>query len=125
MVDFTKLGSKSNRTTLINPRDIFQGLPRPKGVGDLYVSQAEVLDSWFAKRNERRDAVVKQPTGRGKSLIGLLVATSILNERKRPVLFLWTTRQLVSQVGMGAGKFGISVKAYLDGKGQRLPREFI
>ena len=58
---------------LINPREIFNALPKSPGINDLYASQAEVLDTWFARRTEK-DFVVKLHTGGGKTLVALLMA---------------------------------------------------
>lgn len=125
MVDFTKLEAPTVVRPPTSPRDIFQQLPRPKGVGDLYVSQAEVLDRWSTLRSKRRDTIVKQPTGGGKTLIGLLIAQSLLNETQMPILYLAPTRQLVKQILSEAERFGIEVVEYLGGQGGGLPREFL
>jgi hypothetical protein len=48
MVDFKKLREAKAKPKPKNPRDIFNALPKPPGINDLYASQAEVLDAWFA-----------------------------------------------------------------------------
>ena len=68
MVDFKKLRESKAKPKPINPREIFNALPKPPGINDLYASQAEVLDNWFARRNEQ-DVVVKLHTGGGKTLV--------------------------------------------------------
>jgi replicative superfamily II helicase len=79
MVDFGKLAASKGKTNPVNPRDIFNALPKPPGINDLYASQAEVLDAWFPRRQER-DIVVKLHTGGGKTLVALLMAQSVMNE---------------------------------------------
>ena len=81
MVDFEKLRTKK-KTKAIEPSEIFRRLPKPPGINDLYTSQAEVLQTWFACRKER-DIVLKLHTGSGKTLVGLLVVQSTLRATER------------------------------------------
>ncbi len=121
MVDFKKLREAKAKPKPINPRDIFNALPKPPGINDLYVSQAEVLKAWFARRNDV-DIVVKLHTGGGKTLVALLMAQSVMNETGEPVLFLAPTNQLVEQVLAKSKEYGISAVPYT--KGQPLSAEF-
>ena len=121
MVDFKKLRESKAKPKPINPRDIFNALPKPPGINDLYASQAEVLDSWFNRRNDK-DIVVKLHTGGGKTLVALLMAQSVMNQFKEPVLYLAPTNQLVEQVLTKSYEYGISALAYT--KGQALPADF-
>jgi len=114
MVDFGKLRTQKKRVTPIEPLEIFRRLPKPTGMNDLYTSQAEVLESWFDRRTER-DVVVKLHTGGGKTLVGLLMAQSTVNELKEPVLYLAPTRQLVSQTLEKAKALGIDAVPYQPG----------
>lgn len=114
MVDFGKLRTQKKKTTPIEPLEIFRRLPKPPGINDLYTSQAEVLDAWFRRRTER-DTVVKLHTGGGKTLVGLLMAQSTLNEGNEPVLYLAPNRQLVSQTLDKAKALGIAAVAYETG----------
>jgi hypothetical protein len=75
MVDFKKLREAKAKPKPVNPRDIFNALPKPPGINYLYASQAEALDSWFARRIDK-DVVVKLHTGGGKTLVALLMAHS-------------------------------------------------
>jgi superfamily II DNA or RNA helicase len=97
MVDFKKLREGKAKPLPRKPREIFNALPKPPGINDLYASQAEVLDAWYPRRNEK-DVVVKLHTGGGKTLVALLMAQSIMNETGEPVLYLAPTNQLVGQV---------------------------
>lgn len=121
MVDFKKLREAKAKPKPINPRDIFNALPKPQGINDLYASQAEVLDAWFARRNDD-DIVVKLHTGGGKTLVALLMAQSVMNETGEPVLYLAPTNQLVEQVLAKSKEYGISAVPYT--KGQPLSAEF-
>jgi replicative superfamily II helicase len=82
MVDFKKLRESKSKPKPIYPRDIFNSLPKPPGINDLYASQAEVLDGWFGRRADR-DVVIKLHTGGGKTLVALLMAQSVMNELAR------------------------------------------
>src|SRR5882724_2374439 len=97
MVDFKKLREGKAKPKPINPLDIFNALPKPPGINDLYASQAEVLETWFGRRTDK-DIVVKLHTGGGKTLVALLMAQSVMNEVAEPVLYLAPTKQLVEQV---------------------------
>lgn len=121
MVDFKKLREAKAKPKPINPRDIFNALPKPPGINDLYASQAEVLDAWFLRRTDR-DIVVKLHTGGGKTLVALLMAQSVMNEVGEPVLYLAPTNQLVEQVLAKSAEYGISAAPYT--KGQPLSAEF-
>lgn len=121
MVDFKKLRESKAKPKPVNPRDIFNALPKPPGINDLYVSQAEVLDSWFPRRNDK-DIVIKLHTGGGKTLVALLMAQSVMNEIGEPVLYLAPTNQLVEQVLAKSAEYGISAVPYT--KGQPLPADF-
>ena len=114
-VDFNKLRSKKQKQAVVEPLEIFRRLPKAPGINDLYTSQAQVLQVWFNHRNQR-DVVVKLHTGGGKTLVGLLMGQSTLNERREPVLYLVPTVQLVTQVLEQAKTYGIPAVAYQKGE---------
>ncbi|MBD1891754.1 DEAD/DEAH box helicase [Coleofasciculus sp. FACHB-SPT9] len=122
MVDFKKLRESKTQSTVIEPIDIFRRLPKPPGINDLYTSQAQALEAWFSRRNER-DLVIKLHTGGGKTLVGLLIAQSILNEHCEPVIYLSPTVQLVQQTLEKAKEYSIPAVAYE--KGTDFPDEFL
>lgn len=115
MVDFAKLKTQNKKATPIEPLEIFRRLPKPPGINDLYTSQAEVLDTWFQRRTQR-DVVVKLHTGGGKTLVGLLMAQSTINETNEPVLYLTPTRQLMTQTLEKAKALGIAAVPYQVGE---------
>ncbi|WMJ10113.1 DEAD/DEAH box helicase [Nitrosomonas sp. sh817] len=122
MVDFNKLRTQKKKPKAIEPSEIFRRLPKPPGINDLYTSQAEVLQAWFIRRAER-DIVVKLHTGGGKTLVGLLMAQSTLNETSEPVLYLTPTVQLVKQTLEKARALGIHAVPYE--RGQALNDDFV
>ncbi|WP_082551903.1 DEAD/DEAH box helicase family protein [Massilia sp. Root351] len=115
MVDFNKLRTRTAKAKAIDPVEIFRRQPKPIGINDLYTSQAEVLQAWFDRRTDR-DVVLKLHTGGGKTLVGLLMAQSTLNETGEPVLYLAPTTQLVQQTIEKANALGIAVVPYETGK---------
>jgi replicative superfamily II helicase len=121
MVDFRKLRESKSKPKPIHPREIFNSLPKPPGINDLYASQAEVLDGWFGRRTDR-DVVIKLHTGGGKTLVALLMAQSVMNELGEPVIYLAPTNQLVDQVIAKSQEYGIPMVRYV--RGQALASEF-
>ena len=84
--------------TVIAPREIFNALPgRSRKPEYLRDSQGSVLDAWFKRRTER-DLVIKINTGGGKTVAGLLVLQSCLNEHQGPALYVAPDNYLVDQV---------------------------
>ena len=114
MVDFNKLRSTKPKAQPVEPAEILRRLPKPAGFNDLYTSQSDVLKTWFEDR-DTADVVIKLHTGGGKTLVGLLMAQSTLNEIKSPVLYLAPTTQLVSQTIERAKQFGIPAVPYMRG----------
>lgn len=111
MVNFDKLRTKVTKPREINPIEIFRRLPKPPGINDLYTSQAEVLTAWHKARTQS-DSILKLHTGGGKTLVGLLIAQSCLNELQDPVLYLVPTVQLVNQTLKKARSYGIPAVVY-------------
>lgn len=98
-LDFSKLGSPSTSDTLLHPREIFSAIPDKdkKFTGYLRDVQTEVLNQWFKRRDEG-DLRLKMNTGGGKTVVGLLLLKSCLNERVGPAVYIAPTPYLASQV---------------------------
>lgn len=104
----SKLSGK-NKQVVIEPRDIFMSLPQkskqyeyPRDV------QSEVWKKWFDIRNEK-NCIIKMNTGSGKTVVGLLILQSSLNEGKGPAVYVVPDKYLVTQVCEEARKLGIKV----------------
>ena len=121
MVDFKKMNSGSDSSPT-DPLKIFQRLPKPPHINDLWESQSEALKLWSRRRKEQ-DLVIKLNTGGGKTLVGLLVGQALINELGKPVLYLSPNNQLVSQTMEKAGEIGIVACSYQSGPGD-LPAAF-
>jgi replicative superfamily II helicase len=114
MVDFAKMRQTRSQSKAIDPKDIFLRLPKPPGIDDLWSSQADALKDWFQRRNQR-DIVIKLNTGGGKTLVGLLISQSVMNEFKGSTLYLCPTSQLQEQTLTKAREYGIPAIPYSPG----------
>lgn len=114
MVDFKKLIKNGSVQRPIDPIEIFRRLPRPAQISDLWSSQAEALRTWHERRNER-DIIIKLNTGGGKTLVGLLIAQSIMNETGGSALYLCPTRQLMQQTFEASKEYGFKTSTYKPG----------
>jgi len=109
MINFDKLAVGNSQNSVINPRELFSALPnKNKKYQYLRDVQAEVLQRWFKDR-AHRDLVLKMNTGSGKTIVGLLLLKSCLNEGKGPALFVVSDSVLVQQVVEEAANIGIDV----------------
>ncbi len=107
MVDFKKkLGLKSIEKK-VNPIEIYDELDRRSETGPLRPVQTEILTEWWLHRKEDKDLILKLHTGKGKTLIGLLILQSKLNKNKGSCLYICPNIYLVKQTCQEADKFGI------------------
>lgn len=107
MVDFKKKLALQKVKLPVDPIKLYETLDRAVDKGPLRPAQATVLAQWHKKHRDQRDVIVKLHTGQGKTLIGLLMLQSRLNEDKGPSLYLCPNRFLVKQTQEQAEKFGI------------------
>ncbi len=104
----SKLNS-SVKTRTIDPREIFMTLPsKAPGYGYPRDVQSEVWKKWFDIRNEK-NVILKMNTGSGKTVVGLIMLQSCLNEEKGPAIYVVPDNYLVKQVVDEAKRLGISV----------------
>jgi len=109
MFDFKSISSSSNINTILSPRDIFSALPSkekryqyPRDV------QAQVWTQWFEKKDEN-SLIIKMNTGCGKTVVGLMILKSSINEGISPAVYLVPNNFLVQQVINEANSLGIKV----------------
>ena len=108
MVDFGKrLGDKKPIAKLLAPSVLYETLDRASDKGPLRPAQKAVLQEWDQGRRDSRDVIIKMHTGQGKTLIGLLILQSKLNEEVGPALYLCPNNHLVDQTVTQAKQFGI------------------
>lgn len=108
-LDFGRLSRGSAAETATEPRRIFNALPKkssryayPRAV------QTEVWEGWHRRRTER-DVLIKMNTGAGKTVVGLLVLKSCLNEMAGPAVYVSPDRYLAEQVRGQAQELGLEV----------------
>jgi hypothetical protein len=81
----------------IYPIEIFRAVPALAGTpNDLWQGQSKALELWHNNRH-LRDTLISLHTGAGKSIVGLLIAQSLINEGVPKVLYVCATNDLVSQ----------------------------
>lgn len=107
-IDFSKLGGTDASDTITEPRDLFNVLPGKTRSRYPYPRdvQAEVWSQWYARRNER-DLTIKMNTGGGKTVVGLVLLKSCLNEGLGPAAYIAPSPPLVQQVLAEAKGLGI------------------
>jgi replicative superfamily II helicase len=107
MVDFKSRLKAQNIETKINPNELYDTLDRAVDKGPLRPAQEYILNEWFNKHRDDRDIIIKLHTGQGKTLIGLLMLLSRLNQGKGPSVYLCPNNYLVKQTCVQAKQFGI------------------
>lgn len=105
-LDWSRVGA-GHREPLIRPRDIFAALPNRKWPY-LRQEQGEVLQKWFDRRDDR-NIVIKQNTGGGKTVAGLLIAQSTLNEGIGTAVYLAPDTYLAARVREEASDLGLPI----------------
>lgn len=88
MIDFSKKIGTKPKVKQVNPIEIYNSLDRKTDAGPLRPVQERVLKEWDSNRRNDRNLIVKLHTGEGKTLIGLLMLQSLLNEKGEPCLYL-------------------------------------
>ncbi len=122
MLDLSKLGQSNVKDSSLNPREIFQALPKtgnkfqyPRDV------QTQIWNKWLDKKDVS-NLVVKMNTGGGKTIVGLMILKSCLNEGKGPAAYIVPDKYLVEQVVEEATSIGIDTTTdpkdfrYISGK---------
>lgn len=115
MIDFGNFRKPDQRTRPTDPREIFKRRPSGDGAAnDLWRGQAEALGTWFEKK--RDETLIQLNTGAGKTIIGLLIAQSYVNQGISNVIYACGTIDLVHQTAREAKKLGLPVTCRVSGK---------
>lgn len=110
--DFSKIQVKSKESSPVDPIELFQKLKvSDAGINDLWLAQGDALREWHKLRNNDDLGIVLN-TGAGKTLVGLLIAQSIVNETRGKVLYACSSIQLVEQTAEKAKGYGLHVTTY-------------
>jgi hypothetical protein len=98
-------GAETSKPT--DPEAIFRRAPkRADSFADLWRGQTDALRAWNARRN-RPDLVITLNTGAGKTVIGNLIAQSLVNEGLQNVVYACGTIDLVRQTEKEAHRLGL------------------
>lgn len=115
MIDFSKLNRPKSKSAPTDPIEIFAKTPNTGGApNDLWKGQAEALTAWNDAR-KKNDNLIILNTGAGKSIVGLMIAQSLVNEGIEKVLFVCSTIDLVEQTAREADKLGLSYTTRVGG----------
>ncbi|WP_046007353.1 DEAD/DEAH box helicase family protein [Pseudoalteromonas rubra] len=107
-INFEKRSSNRGLERKIHPCEIYDTLDRHANKGPLRIPvQNTVLSNWFENYKNKRDVILKLPTGEGKTLIGLLILQSKINQGKGSCLYVCPNKYLADQVRIQAEEFGI------------------
>jgi len=85
----------------VDPLEIFNNLTLRGSIENIWGPQKDALQDWH-KNRELNDNIIKMNTGGGKTLVGLLIAQSLVNESKH-VLYVCPNNQLVEQTKTSLG----------------------
>jgi hypothetical protein len=108
MIDFNKLSRPKTSAAPTDPLEIFAKTPNLKDApNDLWKGQAEALQRWHSDRDNDDNAVLLN-TGAGKSIVGVLIAQSLVNEQIGPIVFTCSTIDLVEQTARECERLGIA-----------------
>lgn len=109
MFDFSSISSVNSIDNILSPRDIFSALPsRNKKYQYPRDVQTQVWTQWFEKKDEK-NLIIKMNTGCGKTVVGLMILKSSINQGVFPAVYLVPNNFLVQQVIDEANDLGIKV----------------
>ena len=95
-----------------DPLEIFRQLTvADQNINDLWLAQGDALRDWHENRGHEDVGVVLN-TGAGKTLVGLLMAQSLVNETRGKILYACSSIQLVEQTKEKAVGYGLDVTTY-------------
>ena len=107
-MDFSRLGSAKKPRVPIHPIRIFETLPSLTGTpNDLWRGQANALIEWEQVR-KKRDVLISLNTGAGKTIVGLLIAQSLINEGLENIVYVCSTIDLVEQTSREGRRLGMN-----------------
>jgi tetratricopeptide (TPR) repeat protein len=99
----------------IDPLEIFKKLTLRGSIENIWEPQADALKEWHRNRNGA-DILVQMNTGGGKTLVGLLMAQSLVNETKGHVFYVCPNNLLVEQTEDQAKEIGLSTATRYKGE---------
>ena len=114
--DFSKIKPKREEEGVVDPIELFHKLKvGDPNINDLWLAQGDALRQWHSNRS-KGDVGIVLNTGAGKTLVGLLIAQSLVNETKGKVLYTCSSIQLIEQTAEKAYGYGLDVTTYYRGQ---------
>ncbi len=111
-INFGKIAAPKPAKRPTDPIEIFQTLRvTDRAINDLWLAQGDALRTWDKDRLLKDTAIVLN-TGAGKTLVGLLMAQSLVNETNGHVVYACSSIQLVEQTAAKALGYGLEVTTY-------------
>ncbi len=109
--DFASALTSTTEEIITDPEEIFRKQASGK---NLWIGQGDILRDWYINR-DKNDILIAMDTGMGKTIVGLLIAHSLMNAKKQKVIYLCASKQLVEQTVNEAKNLGINVSSYSAG----------
>ncbi len=107
-IDFSNRSQNKSVKKKTQPCEIYDTLDRHANKDPLRVPvQKTFLNKWFNEYQKNKDVILKLPTGEGKTLIGLLVLQSKINQKRGSALYICPNKYLAEQVKIQTDEFGI------------------
>jgi tetratricopeptide (TPR) repeat protein len=114
--EFSKLKAAPKEQRLTDPIALFQRLRvTDTSINDLWLAQGDALREWNQNRT-KPDISISLNTGAGKTLVGLLIGQSLVNEMRSLVLYACSSIQLIEQTAKKAKGYGLPITTYTKGK---------
>lgn len=111
-MDFSNLSAPKKIDGSTDPVEIFQkSKVVDPAINDLWLAQGDALREWDSSR-ANSDVSIVLNTGAGKTLVGLLIAQSLVNETRGKVLYACSSIQLVEQTAEKAEGYGFPICTY-------------
>lgn len=115
-INLSKINPASVADRPIDPIEIFQSCKvSDESINDLWLAQGDALREYHRHRQDS-DINIALNTGAGKTLVGLLIAKSLVNESSRQVVYACASIQLIEQTREKAAGYGLDVITYYHGK---------
>lgn len=116
VIDLSKIRPASVAPRPIDPIEIFQSCKvSDPSINDLWLAQGDALREYHRCRRDS-DITIALNTGAGKTLVGLLIAQSLVNEFSRQVVYACASIQLIEQTQEKATGYGLDVTTYHSGQ---------
>ncbi|TGU71627.1 DEAD/DEAH box helicase [Geomonas terrae] len=113
--DFSGIKPPKQEVAPVDPIELFIKVKvTDPAINDLWLAQGDALREWHKNRS-RGDIGLVLNTGAGKTLVGLLMAQSLVNETKGKVIYVCSSIQLVEQTAGKAKGYGLQCTTYFRG----------